>query len=185
MRARLAAGDALPLGAEAGADADLYTAVALSLLRGEDVAPVAGADAGEIRALVAGALLADELQRYDYPRDLHAMRVLADAHPADYWNANLYNRWMPASAALRTARAPRARMVLTIHGTRRSPIAASPARVGARRGPAYTHTPRNLRTSCRGQGAAQRWHRSRNVPVHGQLLLSTATWRTVITRPPL
>jgi len=59
MRARLAAGDALPLGAEAGADADLYTAVALNLLRGEDVAPVAGADAGEIRALVAGAMAAE------------------------------------------------------------------------------------------------------------------------------
>jgi len=58
MRARLAAGGAAALGPEAGADADLYTAVALALLRGEDVAPVAGADAGEIRALVAAATAA-------------------------------------------------------------------------------------------------------------------------------
>lgn len=54
----------------------------------------------------AGALLGDSLRRYGYARDLHAMRVLADAHGDAYWNANLYNRWM---ASLRTL-SPRAAM---------------------------------------------------------------------------
>lgn len=47
----------------------------------------------------AGALLGDQLRRYPYARDLHAMRVLADAHDAAYWGENLYNRWL---GALRT-----------------------------------------------------------------------------------
>ncbi|AUX35882.1 MULTISPECIES: DUF3160 domain-containing protein [Sorangium] len=55
MRARLAAGAGGDLGAEARADADLYTAVALALLTGAPVAPVAGADAAKIDELVAGA----------------------------------------------------------------------------------------------------------------------------------
>ncbi|WP_437894598.1 DUF3160 domain-containing protein [Sorangium sp. So ce124] len=55
MRARLAAGAAGELGAEARADADLFTAVALSLLNDAPVAPVAGADAAKIDELVAGA----------------------------------------------------------------------------------------------------------------------------------
>ncbi|WP_437731630.1 DUF3160 domain-containing protein [Sorangium sp. So ce1335] len=55
MRARLAAGAGGELGDEARADADLYTAVALALLTGASVAPVAGADAGKIDELVAGA----------------------------------------------------------------------------------------------------------------------------------
>ncbi|MDC0678630.1 DUF3160 domain-containing protein [Sorangium atrum] len=55
MRARLAAGAAGELGAEARADVDLFTAVALSLLNDAPVAPVAGADAAKIDELVAGA----------------------------------------------------------------------------------------------------------------------------------
>ncbi|WP_441291732.1 DUF3160 domain-containing protein [Sorangium sp. KYC3313] len=55
MRAQLAAGAGGELGAEARADADLFTAVALSLLNDAPVAPVAGADAAKIDELVAGA----------------------------------------------------------------------------------------------------------------------------------
>ncbi|WP_437957315.1 DUF3160 domain-containing protein [Sorangium sp. So ce119] len=55
MRARLAEGAGGEFGAEARADADLFTAVALALLDGAPVAPVAGADAATIDELVAGA----------------------------------------------------------------------------------------------------------------------------------
>ncbi|WP_437911832.1 DUF3160 domain-containing protein [Sorangium sp. So ce302] len=55
MRARLASGAGAELGAEARADADLFTAVALALLDGAPVAPVAGASAAAIDELVAGA----------------------------------------------------------------------------------------------------------------------------------
>ncbi|WP_437479725.1 DUF3160 domain-containing protein [Sorangium sp. So ce1014] len=55
MRARLAAGGGGDLGAEARADADLYTAVALAVLTDAPVAPVAGADAAKIDELVEGA----------------------------------------------------------------------------------------------------------------------------------
>ncbi|WP_434042564.1 MULTISPECIES: DUF3160 domain-containing protein [Sorangium] len=55
MRARLADGAGSDLGAEARADADLFTAVALALLTDAPVAPVAGADAAKIEELVAGA----------------------------------------------------------------------------------------------------------------------------------
>jgi hypothetical protein len=47
----------------------------------------------------AGQLLAPELQRYDYASDLASMRLLADSHPAAFWDANLYNLWL---GALRT-----------------------------------------------------------------------------------
>ncbi|WP_438037158.1 DUF3160 domain-containing protein [Sorangium sp. So ce204] len=55
MRAQLAEGAGGELDAEARADADLFTAVALALIEGTPVAPVAGADAATIDALVAGA----------------------------------------------------------------------------------------------------------------------------------
>ncbi|WP_438025402.1 DUF3160 domain-containing protein [Sorangium sp. So ce233] len=55
MRARLAEGAGGEFGAEARADADLFTAVALALLDGAPVAPVAGASAAAIDELVAGA----------------------------------------------------------------------------------------------------------------------------------
>ncbi len=42
----------------------------------------------------AGALLKPDLQQYDYAGDLHMMRVLVDAHPAEFWQDNLYNRWL-------------------------------------------------------------------------------------------
>lgn len=55
MRANLAAGGAAELGEQARRDADLYLAVALGLLLGEEAPPMAGADAGEIAALRSGA----------------------------------------------------------------------------------------------------------------------------------
>ena len=42
----------------------------------------------------AGMLLAPQLQKYSYAPDLHAMRILVDAHGDDYWKDNLYNRWL-------------------------------------------------------------------------------------------
>ena len=42
----------------------------------------------------AGLLLAPELQQWKYAPDLASMRVTADAHPAEYWQANLYNLWL-------------------------------------------------------------------------------------------
>lgn len=53
----------------------------------------------------AGQLLAPELKRFSYAPDLHMMRVLVDAHPADYWSKNLYNRWLGALRELSPARA--------------------------------------------------------------------------------
>ncbi|AUX25345.1 hypothetical protein SOCEGT47_058890 [Sorangium cellulosum] len=53
----------------------------------------------------AGQLLAPELGRFSYAPDLHMMRVLVDAHPADFWGKNLYNRWLGALRELSPARA--------------------------------------------------------------------------------
>jgi len=47
----------------------------------------------------AGLLLGPELERHRYAPDLASMRILADAHPQSFWDANLYNHWL---AALRT-----------------------------------------------------------------------------------
>ncbi len=47
----------------------------------------------------AGLLLDAELNEWGYAPDLHAMRVLADAHPEGFWQTNLYNSWL---SALRT-----------------------------------------------------------------------------------
>jgi hypothetical protein len=47
----------------------------------------------------AGQLLGSELERFRYAPDLAAMRLLADAHPPAFWDANLYNLWL---SALRT-----------------------------------------------------------------------------------
>lgn len=48
----------------------------------------------------AGQLLDAELQKYGYAPDLHAMRVLVDAHPKDYWEGNLYNLWLSSLQTL-------------------------------------------------------------------------------------
>ncbi|WP_437661341.1 DUF3160 domain-containing protein [Sorangium sp. So ce1182] len=53
----------------------------------------------------AGQLLAPELGQFDYAPDLHMMRVLVDAHPGDFWEKNLYNRWLGALRELSPARA--------------------------------------------------------------------------------
>lgn len=42
----------------------------------------------------AGTLLKPEMQKYDYAGDLHMMRLLVDGHPAEFWQDNLYNRWL-------------------------------------------------------------------------------------------
>ncbi len=47
----------------------------------------------------AGLLLGPELERHGYAPDLASMRILADAHPQTFWDANLYNHWL---GALRT-----------------------------------------------------------------------------------
>jgi len=52
----------------------------------------------------AAALLNDEMTKYDYAADLAAMRMLADAHPPAYWDANLYNRWLGVLRALSPAK---------------------------------------------------------------------------------
>ncbi len=51
----------------------------------------------------AAALLAPELEQYEYAGDLAEMRVLVDAHPADYWDGNLYNLWLSSLRALSAA----------------------------------------------------------------------------------
>ena len=48
----------------------------------------------------AGLLLEDQLETYEYAPDLHAMRVLVDAHGESFWTANLYNRWLDSLRAL-------------------------------------------------------------------------------------
>lgn len=48
----------------------------------------------------AASLLGEELDTYAYQGDLNAMRVAADAHGSDFWNANLYNRWLQALRGL-------------------------------------------------------------------------------------
>ncbi|XXX74351.1 DUF3160 domain-containing protein [Sorangium sp. So ce134] len=53
----------------------------------------------------AGLLLAPELGQFPYAPDLHMMRVLVDAHPADFWSKNIYNRWLGALRELSPARA--------------------------------------------------------------------------------
>lgn len=42
----------------------------------------------------AGLLLGDQLGKYQYAPELASMRVLADAHPTEFWEANLYNDWL-------------------------------------------------------------------------------------------
>jgi hypothetical protein len=48
----------------------------------------------------AAALLEPELRQYAYAGDLASMRVLADSHPGEFWQANLYNHWLGAVRAL-------------------------------------------------------------------------------------
>lgn len=42
----------------------------------------------------AGMLLGTELARYPYAPELASMRVLADAHPQEYWEGSLYTEWL-------------------------------------------------------------------------------------------
>ena len=52
----------------------------------------------------AAALLAPELERYRYAPDLAAMRLLADQHPAEFWDGTLYNLWLGALRELSPAK---------------------------------------------------------------------------------
>lgn len=58
-----------------------------------DVAFALGSD-------TASELLADEVTLYGYQGALHENRFLIDSHPADFWDANLYNGWLNAVRAL-------------------------------------------------------------------------------------
>lgn len=49
---------------------------------------------------VAGELLADELEQYDYQSVLHDLRFLIDAHGDDFWRESIYNGWLHAIRAL-------------------------------------------------------------------------------------
>lgn len=48
----------------------------------------------------AGLLLLPQLQQWKYAPDLASMRVLADAHPAEFWQDNLYNLWLSSLRSL-------------------------------------------------------------------------------------
>ena len=48
----------------------------------------------------AGMLLGEELTKYGYAPDLASMRVLADEHPAEFWDSSLYNQWLSMQRAL-------------------------------------------------------------------------------------
>ncbi|MGC4093785.1 MAG: DUF3160 domain-containing protein [Polyangiaceae bacterium] len=50
----------------------------------------------------AAQLLSPELTRYAYAGALGAMRVLVDAHPAEYWDESLYTLWLGALRQLST-----------------------------------------------------------------------------------
>jgi hypothetical protein len=58
-----------------------------------DVAFALGSD-------VAGELLAEELDTYNYAGVLHGLRFLIDAHPESFWNESFYNGWLHAIRSL-------------------------------------------------------------------------------------
>jgi hypothetical protein len=51
----------------------------------------------------AATLLTPELTAYPYAPDLAAMRLLADAHPSEFWQESLYNLWLGALRELSPA----------------------------------------------------------------------------------
>jgi hypothetical protein len=48
----------------------------------------------------AFGMLEAGLRQYSYASDLHSMRLLVDAHGADFWELNLYNLWLDAIRAM-------------------------------------------------------------------------------------
>lgn len=48
----------------------------------------------------AVSLLAEDLETHAYAPALESMRVLGDAHPPGFWDANLYNIWLSSLRAL-------------------------------------------------------------------------------------
>jgi hypothetical protein len=51
----------------------------------------------------AGSLLSAEIAKYNYAPQLASMRVLADEHGSDFWQANLYNLWLGSLRTLSAA----------------------------------------------------------------------------------
>lgn len=51
----------------------------------------------------AGMLLAEEMEENDYAAALQSMRVIADSEPREFWERNLYNRWLGALRTLSPA----------------------------------------------------------------------------------
>jgi hypothetical protein len=49
---------------------------------------------------VAGELLTDELDEYNYHGVLHGLRFLIDAHPESFWSESFYNGWLAAIRSL-------------------------------------------------------------------------------------
>ncbi len=45
-------------------------------------------------------VLLPELDKYHYAQNLHVMRSLVDAHPAEFWGMSMYNGWLEAIRAL-------------------------------------------------------------------------------------
>jgi hypothetical protein len=54
----------------------------------------------------AGLLLGQELQKYSYAPDLASMRIVVEAHPQDFWDANLYHQWVGALRGLSEKNTP-------------------------------------------------------------------------------
>lgn len=48
----------------------------------------------------AAQLLDGQLKQYEYASNLASVRVLADEHPDEFWNANVYNHWLGSLRAL-------------------------------------------------------------------------------------
>ena len=97
MRSGLDSGAIAELGAQAEADADVYLAVALSLLRGETVASLTGGDATLIDDLVAGATTASgwqQLELFGVLRDVDFSQFTPRGHYTDAIELERYFRSM-------------------------------------------------------------------------------------------
>ncbi len=97
MRARLGAGGASELSAEARADADLLVALALGLLQGKPVAPVAGADPKLLQGLYDASLAADgtvELSLFGTVRTVDFSQLKPRGHYTDSPELERYFRSM-------------------------------------------------------------------------------------------
>lgn len=97
MRSELAAGGASALGAQAEIDADLYLAVAQSLLRASQEAPVAGASARDINDLIDLAKAASGVKNVEFfgvPRDMDFSQFKPRGHYTESPELEQYFRAM-------------------------------------------------------------------------------------------